>query len=125
MSKCIERTNYVIDTIMKAKCQKNVNEVDTEALEAFLTMPKGFCLKHELSEQDLELLELSEEISKNILEENSTMQELLKNCPDSVKYLMDKCLIKPVPCQYQGEVFFDFFLFEGNKQTTVKVRTIF
>ena len=101
---------------MKAKCQKNVNEVDTEALEAFLTMPKGFCLKHELSDQDLELLELAEEISSNILEENSTMRELLKNCPDSVKYLLDKCLIKPIPCQLQGEVFFDFFLFEANRK---------
>ena len=63
----------------------------------------------------LGLISVSEEIQKNMCDENSTIKEILKQSPDALQYLFDKCLIKPIPCQFQGTVFFDFFLFKPTK----------
>ena len=114
-SRCLEKPKYIIDMMMKARVQHNINKCNLDEL-AFTSLPKGFSIKVELSKQEEEFVNLAREISKDVMEEHSTIQILLKNAPESLKYLFDKCLIKPVPCQMQGEVFFDFFLFEANKK---------
>ena len=44
------------------------------------------------------------------------MQSVLKYSPESFKHLLDLCLVKPVDCQVEGDIFFDFFLFKENKK---------
>ena len=101
--------------MMKARVQHNINKCNLDEL-AFTSLPKGFCTKVELSKQEEEFVSLAHEISQDVMEEHSTVQILLKHSPESLKYLFDKCLVKPVPCQMQGEIFFDFILFEANKK---------
>lgn len=114
-SRCLEKPKYIIDVMMKARIQDHVNKCNLDDL-TFTSLPKGFCTKVELSKQEEEFVTLAHEISQDIMEENSTVQVLLKHAPESLKYLFDKCLVKPVPCQMQGEIFFDFFLFKANKK---------
>ena len=114
-SRCLEKPKYIIDVMMKARVQDNINKCNLDDLD-FTSLPKGFCTKVELSKQEEEFLRLSEEISQDIMGEHSTVQVLLKHAPEALKYLFDNCLVKPVPCQMQGEIFFDFFLFEANKK---------
>ena len=105
--------------MMNARTQHHVNTKE-EALDQF-SFPKGFCTKTELNSQELEFLSLSQEISNNILEQDSTINEFLKYSPDALKYLFDRCLVKPVPCQMQGEVFFDLFLFKPNERGEIAI----
>ena len=114
-SRCLEKPKYIIDAMMKARVQHNINKCNLDEL-AFTSLPKGFCTKVELSKQEEEFVTLAHEISQDVMEEHSTVQILLKHSPESLKYLFDKCLVKPVPCQMQGEIFFDFILFEANKK---------
>ena len=72
--------------------------------------------KRDLSSQDLEFLRLSESLTEDVFSVDSTVQSLLKYCPDSFRHLLDLCLVKPVDCQVQGDVFLDFFLFKNNKK---------
>ena len=105
---------------MNARTQHYINTTD-EDLDQF-SVPKGFCTKTELTSQEHEFFNLSQEMNTNILEKNSTINEFLKYSPDALKYLFDRCLLKPVPCQMQGEVFFDFFLFKPNERGKASIK---
>ena len=61
-------------------------------------------------------MRLSETLTEDMFSLDSTVQSVLKYSPDSFKHLLDLCLVKPVDCQVEGDVFFDFFLFKENKK---------
>ena len=117
-SKCLEKAKYIIDAVMKARTQYHINNTRMDD-EKYFSMPPGFCSKMDMNPQELELLQLSEDINKNMLDASSTFQVFLKHSPDALKYWLDKCLVKPVPCQFQGEVFFDFLFFNQNEKGAV------
>ena len=112
------KIQHVIDAIIRARCQYFTNLPIMDDLD-FVGVPKGFKTKIDLTTQEQELFDLSQRMSKSMFEPNSTLLVLLKNSPDSMKYLLDKCLVKPISCQIQGEVFFDFFLF-SSAETGIK-----
>ena len=67
----------------------------------------------EMNNSQLQLAALSQEFYNSIRsgDQESTMQMLMKYCPDSLPHLFDLCVTKPCMEQVQGRTYFDFFLF--------------
>ena len=66
----------------------------------------------EMSHSQLQLAQLSQEFyNSDPCKGESTMQMLMKYCPDSLPHLFDLCVTKPCMEQVQGRTYFDFFLF--------------
>ena len=96
---------------MKARVQDHINQYSGSDEETKY-FPPGYLVKAELTTQQKEFLFLGEELRRNMSDLNSPFQNFLKYSPDSLSILFDQCLVKPCDVQIQGEVFFDFFLFE-------------
>ena len=45
-SRCLEKPKYIIDVMMKARVQDNINKCNLDDLD-FTSLPKGFCTKVE------------------------------------------------------------------------------
>ena len=110
-SQCIEKSEYVLEQIVQAKMQKVINSIEPTE-EDIKSLGRDFFKVVELTDQQLELLELGEELKQNITDPDSPIQNFLKYSPDALCHYFDKCLFKPVDCQVQGDVFFCLSLFE-------------
>ena len=66
------------------------------------------------------------ELEKDIENPNSVLRMFLQNCPESVKSLLDDCIISNVTSNTDniGKVFFDFFLFCPDNSDTCELATI-
>ena len=70
----------------------------------------------ELSQQEMEFSQMSSEFtSLNI--NGKTVRMLLTHCPDAMDFLLDRCFVKPIALQVQGQCYLDWMLFEpGTKE---------
>lgn len=70
--------------------------------------------QEELSEQQRQFYNMSHEFT--CYEDSfNTLRFFLTYCPDSLTYLLDRCLVKPIAYQPQGVTYLDLFLFHPSE----------
>ena len=105
-SSCIIKNNLMIERIMQ------VRNIGAQNMY-FGNNGTGEEDIIEMNNSQLQLAALSTEFYNSIRsgDQESTMQMLMKYCPDSLPHLFDLCVTKPCMEQVQGRTYFDFFLF--------------
>ncbi|TRY72083.1 hypothetical protein TCAL_00198 [Tigriopus californicus] len=107
-SACKVKANFVIDKIMAARNIMIMNQ------SAYFLDGHRFRVYHhtEFTEQEVSFKNMATEMRLNISDPKSAFNSFLKNIPESVDYLLNKCLVSFCGTdQIQGKVLFDFFLF--------------
>ena len=116
LSGCSKKGSFLLDKIMAAK---NKHDRCTN-LADICNLGHGSYIEQELSDQETELVMMSQELADNPDHSNSIFNSFLKNNPESLVALFDRCLIndedmKKGACE--ANVVFDFFLFQASGPT--------
>jgi len=118
-STCIIKTTYILDKIMAARKLHQMN-LYFASQEENGNKVKGSEVK-ELTLQESEFYKLGEELREDISGEDSAFQYFIRYTPDSLNYLYDHSLLKCIPCQIQGRVYFDNLLFWDEEGRETKI----
>ena len=125
MSGCSKKGTYLLDKIMAAK---NKHDRCTNLADV-CNLGHGSYIEHELSEQETDLVVLSQELAENPDHSNSIFNTFLKNNPESLMALFDRCLVYDEEGKKgasEANVVFDFFLFKtsgpnGNELDLIEI----
>ena len=125
LSGCSKKGTFLLDKIMAAK---NKHDRCTHLADV-CNLGHGSYIEHELTEQETDLVVLSQELAENPDNSNSIFNTFLKNNPESLMALFDRCLVydeegKKGACE--ANVVFDFFLFKtsgprGNELDLIEI----
>ena len=125
LSGCSKKGTFLLDKIMAAK---NKHDRCTNLADV-CNLGHGSYIEHELSEQETDLVVLSQELAENPDHSNSIFNTFLKNNPESLMALFDRCLIYDEEGKKgasEANVVFDFFLFKtsgpsGNELDLIEI----
>ena len=119
-SGCSKKGGFLIERIMNAK-----NKFDKSNNLREVCKAGRACYKEkELSEQEMDLVMLGEELGMDPEDPNSIFRSFLKNCPDALVELFDRCLISESTQKDNVHVVFDFFLFRCRGSTRCEMDVI-
>ncbi len=106
LSACISKGTWVIDRIMETRMIMAKNQ-DVGVLEN----DSWIVVYQELSDRQLEYKAMADELNSDMHSPESALKLFLRDAPDCVEHLLNRCLVTFCKDQLQGKVFFDFFLF--------------
>ncbi len=105
LSACISKGTWVVDQIMRTRMitarNQNVGKEDDTWIVVF----------QERSDREVEFKKMADELHSDMYNPDSALKLFLKNAPDVVEHLLNRCVVIMNKDQIQGKVFFDFFLF--------------
>ena len=109
-----------MDRIMAAK-----NKYDkSNNLKEICRGKRAVYKEKELSEQEVDLVLLSEELARDPEDHNSVFRCFLHKSPESLAHLFDRCLISEPTQTDKINVVFDFFIFKCGGSTTCEMDVI-